>query len=195
MSLENPLGLARTSKVESPETKKALDMFRGKLLGAMALGYTAFLEACGGQITKEDIEKMPTTSMQDVIKDPKSFANMPIVKIEGYPVMVTKENTQIPIPVFETVNGKMNLVRFDWISKEVDCYDVHQTSDLNSPSLKACAEGDISYFPYVPVNLNQPEKIAPHFSDVVGRVEEWGFGKGKHYVLSIKAAAEKKDQW
>ncbi len=187
MSLENPLGLARSSKVESPETKKALDAFRSKMLGALVISMSAFLQACGG-LSKEDMEKMPTTSLEEVIKNPEAFAQMPLVKIEGYPVMVSKEDRQYPIPKFDK-DG--NLTRFDYITKNVDCYEVHATSDLKSPAMRACADGTMLYVPYLPLTA-QNEKLAPRLHHVVGKVEKESlFKKDGKYILDIQGAIDR----
>src|SRR5205809_597279 len=79
------------------------------------------------------------------------------------------------VPIFKTnkATNKIQFDRFDYITKQVDSYDIHSTFDLKSPALKGRSEGDLVYVPYIPVHFG-PENIQPHKTALAGRLEAKG---------------------
>ncbi len=149
MSLENPLGLGvRAEKQVSPETRKALDQFRSKLIGALALGSSVFLEACGG-LTKEDIEKMPLTTIEQIAQNPDILRELPLLKTEGYPVETGEKIVKIPI-FRATKIGKTTFYRMDWITSKKNTYNIYSSKSLSGTSVEMVSDAKMTYMVFVP---------------------------------------------
>lgn len=184
----------RQETLETHEQHSILDKFRTKLLVAVCLGSEAFLAACGG-LRKEDIEAMPTTKIEDIMKNPEAFTKQPLIKVEGYPVSTGRQSYQFMVPVYKTINGvpdkngvSIPMVMFDhydYTTQETDSYDIHTTSDAKSQRLKAMSRGGQTQMSHIPVRVG-PEQIAPHRSEIVGKLESMGKDDHKTYVLEIQ---------
>ncbi len=174
---------------KSPREKKLMDKLRKRLMVAFLLGTSAFMEACGG-MTPQDVEKVPEVSIQEVIKDPAQAAKLKMIRVEGYPVMTGKDQMEIPVPIFDTdAKGRLRLKRFDYITKDVEAYDIHETSDVNSPSIRAFVEGDTVYFPHVPLHIPN-EQLAPHLHSVAGTLKEIKSKGEKKYYLEVRGTVD-----
>lgn len=174
MSLEKPLGLTdHTEKKEPQETKKSLDAFRSKLLGALALGTSAFLAACG-ELKRGDIEKMPPTAIEDILKNPDDYTKMPIMRIQGYPVMTSEKAKVLIIPVKAGRGMAMIPIRVT-----TGCYDIYADPGMKGGKLEGCTTKGRTYFP----NIRQGEKVS-RLHEIVGRVEKEGEDKSK-YIFEV----------
>ena len=194
MPKENRSYLAHESGSKVPEqpkeSKNLLDKFRNKLLVAAALGAEAFMAACGG-LRKEDIEAMPETKIEQILKNPEQFVKMQLIKVEGYPISTGRTQEQYLVPIFGTNSkGQTQFKRFDYINQDVDTYDIHTNSDIKGPSLKARAKGSLIYTPYIPQIIGHESQMPPHRHAVAGKLEELGRGEKKHYVFEIQGSID-----
>jgi hypothetical protein len=187
---------------ETQEKHSILDKFRSKLLVAVCLGSEAFLAACGG-LRKEDIESMPTTKIEDIMKNPEAFTKRALIKVEGYPVSTGRQSYQFMTPVYKTINGvpdkngmSIPIVifdHFDYTTQDTDSYDIHTTSDTKSQSLKAVSRGGQVTMSHILVHAG-PEQIEFHKSEIVGKLESVGENDKKTYVLEIQGFVDEETQ-
>lgn len=172
------------------ESANILDKFRSKVLTSMCLGYAALLSACG-ELKREDIEKMPLTKIEDVLKEPEQFIQIPLVKVGGFPVKIGTDKEEITIPTFDTdEDGDLVFKGFDHITQEVDIYDIHTTSDLKSLALRGYAKGDTIYFPNLPLEPDN-KRLSSFEYEIAGKLHASGNGESRSYKLEIKGSVEK----
>ena len=195
MFKEKPLGIepeevpAAEGASEKSESREQSG-FRKKFLTAMFLGSMALMEACGG-MKKEEIEAMPETAIEDVQKEPEKFKEMPMIKVNGYPIRVGDDNVKYPVAVFKSVGKGIKFDHWDWVEKRVDVYDIHSTSDLKSQSIKGFMENGGTYITSgIPIDL-EGKPLEPREYAIAGHLKSITIKGEKVPAIEIQGVAEK----
>gem|GEM_PF-5625170 len=154
------------------------------------LGTAAFLEACGG-LSKEDIEKMPLNTVEDIIKNPRGFSEIPLIKVRGYGEKTQEKPFSIPILIPKyTSDNKFD--GFNTIEKISDVYKIHSTDAPDSPYIKGLVERrelvEKEGFGKKRTPVFGQTKFEHHQKyHIVGKLSLVGEGKDAHYVLKIES--------
>ncbi len=136
-----------TETPQAAETKSILERSlsrRTVLKALLAGGAAAALTACG--ISPEEEKNIPNIDLRELVNHPDLYANLPLLKTQGYPEKAGKKTVSVPILV---PAGKALIV--NWLTTETDFYNLHETADPKSLSVGMVVDGGITYFPTIPL--------------------------------------------
>lgn len=159
-----------------------------KIVGGATLA--AFSESCQ-HLSKEDIDKIPQSSVSELVGVPESFINKDIIKTAGF---VTEGD---PKKYQDSATGLTYPYTHMEIDSEVHVYVISESLEANASKLNAVsANGLTDYkqglFGEIEVKLSdkfpQPEKGKKY--EIIGRLKKSHIDEGPVYFFEIAKIVE-----
>jgi len=158
------------------------------------VGALAVLEACG-PFERNDFDSLPQTAIEDLVKNPESFAEHPLVKTEGY---LTSEGTRPfqeyvghskktgSIPMGKGMSVPIYTTKYTWDDVTLNAYRLHQTLEGDGVSFGVVSENQII------IKTGSNELDPNHKIILIGKIKTLKDASGAQVkVLSYQLAFDK----